>query len=63
LLIDDGRKRFRVGHLFRLRGKDHIEIDAAGPGAIAAVAKVEDIHFDAVLHDSHDEDRIHLQPV
>ena len=57
LLVDDGRKPFKVGHLFRLKGKDHVEIDEAVPGDIAAVAKVEDIHFDAVLHDSHDEDR------
>jgi elongation factor G len=27
------------------------------------VAKVEEIHFDAVLHDSHDEDQIHLKPL
>jgi elongation factor G len=32
------------------------------PGDIAAVAKVEELHFDAVLHDSHDEDQIHLAP-
>jgi elongation factor G len=63
LLVDDGRKPFKVGHLFRLRGKSHEEIDRAIPGDIAAVAKVEDIHFDAVLHDSHDEDRIHLAPL
>ena len=30
---------------------------------IAAVAKVEEIHFDAVLHDSHEDDHIHLAPV
>ena len=63
LFIDDGRKPFKVGHLFRLQGKDHIEIDEAVPGDIAAVAKVEDIHFDAILHDSHDEDHIHLKPL
>ena len=63
LLVDDGRKPFKVGHLFRLRGKDHVEIDAAIPGDIAAVAKVEDIHFDAVLHDSHEEDSIRLKPI
>ena len=33
------------------------------PGDIGAVSKVEDIHFDAVLHDSHDEDHIHLVPL
>ncbi|TAL90892.1 MAG: elongation factor G [Rhodanobacter sp.] len=63
LLIDDSRKPFKVGHLFRLHGKNRVEIDAAIPGDLAAVAKVEDIHFDAVLHDSHDEDRITLAPL
>jgi elongation factor G len=63
LYIDDGRKAFKVGHLFKLRGKDHVEIEQAIPGDIAAVAKVEEIHFDAVLHDSHEDDHIHLAPV
>ena len=63
LFVDDGKKPFKVGHLFRLKGKEHIEIEQAIPGDIAGVAKVEEIHFDAVLHDSHDEDQIHLAPV
>ena len=63
LLIDDGKKPFKVGHLFKLKGKDHVEIDQAIPGDIAGVAKIEEIHFDAVLHDSHDEDHIHLKPL
>jgi elongation factor G len=63
LFIDDGKKPFKVGHLFKLKGKDHVEIEDAIPGDIAAVAKVDEIHFDAVLHDSHDEDRIHLKPL
>ena len=32
-------------------------------GDIGAVAKVEEIDFDSVLHDSHDEDHIHLRPL
>jgi len=63
LFVDDGRKPFRVGHLFKLRGKEHVEVDEAIPGDIAAIAKVDDLHFDAVLHDSHDEDQIHLAPL
>ena len=63
LFVDDGKKPFKVGHLFKLRGKDHVEVDQAIPGDIAAVAKVDDLHFDAVLHDSHDEDHIHLAPI
>jgi elongation factor G len=63
LLIDDGKKPFKVGHLFKLKGKDHVEIDQAIPGDIAGVANIEEIHFDAVLHDSHDEDNIRLKPL
>jgi elongation factor G len=63
LFVDDGRKPFKVAHLYRLQGKDHVEVDAAIPGDIAAVAKIEELHFDAVLHDSHDEDHIHLAPI
>lgn len=62
LFVDDGKKPFKVAHLFKLKGKDHTEIAQAVPGDIAAVAKVDDLHFDAVLHDSHDEDHIHLAP-
>ena len=63
LFVDDGKKPFKVGHLFKLKGKDHVEVDRAVPGDIAAVAKVDELHFDAVLHDSHDEDQIHLAPL
>ncbi|MDI9240571.1 elongation factor G [Lysobacter sp. LF1] len=63
LFVDDGKKPFKVGHLFKLKGKDHIEIEQAIPGDIAAVAKVDELHFDAVLHDSHDEDEIRLSPL
>ncbi len=63
LFVDDGKKPFKVAHLFKLKGKDHTEIAQAVPGDIAAVAKVDELHFDAVLHDSHDEDHIHLAPL
>ncbi len=63
LYIGDGRKPFKVLHLYLLRGKEFIETDALVPGDIGAVSKVDDIHFDAVLHDSHDEDHIHLVPL
>ncbi|BFI95183.1 MAG: elongation factor G [Rhodanobacter sp.] len=63
LYVDDGRKPFRVGHLFRPNAKNHVEIEQAVPGDIAAVAKVEDIHYDAVLHDAHEEDHIRLAPM
>src|SRR3546814_1185560 len=61
--VDDGKKPFKVAHLFSIQGKDHVEVTQAIPGDIAAVAKVDDLHFDAVLHDSHAQDHIHLAPL
>jgi elongation factor G len=63
LFVGEGRKAFKVGHAYLLQGKDLVETDALVPGDIGAVAKVDEIHFDAVLHDSHDEDEIHLVPL
>ncbi|TCV93975.1 elongation factor G [Luteibacter rhizovicinus] len=63
LVVDDGRKPIKVAHLFRLKGKEHVEIDEALPGDIAAVAKIDDVHFDAILHDAANGERIHLAPV
>ena len=63
LFVGDGRKPFKVGHLFMLQGGKNVEIERAVPGDIAAVAKVDEIEFDCVLHDSHDEDHIHMRPL
>ncbi|WP_182870908.1 elongation factor G [Stieleria mannarensis] len=51
LFIDDGRKPLRISHVMRLQGKDHKETEAIGPGEIGAISKVDEIHFDGVLHD------------
>ena len=63
LFIGDARKPFKVAHLFRIQGGKHQEVDAGIPGDICAVAKVEDIHYDAVLHDSHEQDSYHMKPL
>jgi elongation factor G len=63
LYIGHGRKPFKVGHLFMLQGKEHVEVPRALPGDIVAVAKVDEIHFDAVLHDAAEDEHIHLKPL
>ena len=63
LFVGDGKRPFKVAHLYRLQGKDTVEVEQLVPGEIGAVTKVDDLVFDAVLHDSHDEDHIHLQPL
>ena len=61
LYIGDGRKPFRVSHLYRVQGKDTHEVAMAGAGDICAVTKIDEIEYDAVLHDSHDEDLFHIK--
>ncbi len=63
LYIGDARKPFKVNHIYRLQGKEQEEMNEAVPGDICAVARVEEVHFDAVLHDSHDEDHHHLRSI
>ena len=63
LFVGSGKRAFKVAHLYRLQGKDYVEVPSLVPGDIGAVAKVDEIEFDCVLHDSHDEDNIHLSPL
>ena len=63
LFVGSAKRPFKVAHLYRLQGKDYVEVPTLVPGDIGAVAKVEEIEFDCVLHDSHDEDHIHLKPL
>ncbi|MGR9000245.1 MAG: elongation factor G, partial [Gammaproteobacteria bacterium] len=63
LFVGDGKRPFKAAHLYCLQGKEYEEVDALLPGDIGAVAKIDDIEFDCVLHDSHDEDHIHLNPL
>jgi elongation factor G len=62
LFIGDSRKPFKPSHLYRIQGNNQTEIAQAIPGDICAVARIDEIFRDAVLHDSHDEDNFHLQP-
>ncbi len=63
LFAGDARKSFRVAHLYRILGKDTAEVPQGIPGDICGISKVDDLHFDSVLHDSHDEDQYHLRSV
>ncbi|MBL3599918.1 MAG: elongation factor G [gamma proteobacterium endosymbiont of Lamellibrachia anaximandri] len=63
LFVGNARKPFKANHLLRLQGKEQSNMERAIPGDICAVARVDDIHFDAVIHDSHDEDHYHLRSI
>jgi len=63
LFIGDGRKPIKPGHLYMLRGKQQIEVAEALPGDICAIAKIDEIRFDHILHDAPEDANIHARPL
>ncbi len=63
VFIGHNKKPIKLGHVFNLQGKDHKEADAIIAGDIGAVAKIEEIHTNDVLHDDHALDSVHLKPL
>ncbi|HEY5632805.1 MAG TPA: elongation factor G [Burkholderiaceae bacterium] len=61
LFVGDAKRAFKVAHLYRVMGKDLVEVPELVAGEIGAVTKVDEIEFDSVLHDSHEEDHVHLK--
>jgi elongation factor G len=61
--IGYNKKPIKLGHVFHLQGKDHREANEIIAGDIGAVAKIEDIHPNDVLHDDHALDSVHLRPL
>ncbi len=51
LYIGDARKPVKLGHLYKVQGKDHSEVDQAVAGDIFAVLKVDDVAVNVVLHE------------
>jgi elongation factor G len=61
--IGHNKKPVKLGHVFQLQGKEHKEVNEIVAGDIGAVAKLEDIHANDVLHDDHSLDTVHLRPL
>ncbi len=63
LYVGDARKPIKVNQLLKLNGGEHVRADIGVPGDICAIPRVDEVHYDAVLHDSHDEDHFHLKSI
>ncbi len=61
LFVGDARKSIKVTQLLKLNGGNHVKVNVGVPGDICAIPRVDEAHYDAVLHDSHDEDHFHLK--
>ena len=63
LFVGDARKSIKVNQLLKLNGAQHNKIEEGLPGDICAIPRIDEAHYDAVLHDSHDEDLFHLKSI
>ncbi|MDX2115823.1 MAG: elongation factor G [Planctomycetota bacterium] len=63
LFLNDAKKPVKIGHLFKVFGKDTKEISSAQPGDIIALAKIDELHFNGVLHGSHELDSLRAKPL
>lgn len=63
LFVGDARKPIKVNQLLKINGGTHIKATIGVPGDICAIPRVDEVHYDAVLHDSHDEDHFHLKSI
>jgi len=63
IFIGHNKKPVKLAHVFHLQGKEHREVNAIIAGDIGAVAKIDEIHVNDVLHDDHSLDSVHLKPL
>jgi elongation factor G len=63
VFIGHSKKGVKLGHVFHLQGKEHKEADQIIAGDIGAVAKIEEIHLNDVLHDDHALDNVQLKKI
>lgn len=61
LYVDDGKKPFKITKPIMLQGKEGLEVDEMNPGYIGAVAKVDDIVYGSVLHDTSIEGTVYMK--
>ncbi len=63
LFLNDGKKALRIGHVFKVFGKETREVPQAIPGDIIALAKIDELHFGGVLHGTHSLDGLRAKPI
>ncbi|HEX4792669.1 MAG TPA: elongation factor G [Humisphaera sp.] len=61
VFLGHSKKSIKLSHVFHLQGKEHKEADQIIAGDIGAVAKIDEIHANVVLHDDHALDTVHLK--
>lgn len=60
VLVGAEGKPVKIGHLYRLQGKERIPVQQAVAGDICAIAKISEIEPDTILHERHEDDGIEM---
>ncbi len=63
VLVGAEGKTIKIAHLYRLQGKERIAITQAMPGDICAIAKINEIEPDNILHERHEDDGVELSGI
>lgn len=63
LYVGEGRKAVKAGTPMLLQGRETRALPAAGPGEICALSKIDELAYDAVLHDAAEDAAIHFRPL
>ena len=63
LLVNDGRKGIRPGHILKTQGGEIKETDAGPAGDIITLAKVEELKIGDLIHDGKAAGRFDVPPV
>ena len=61
--VGDNKKPLRLSHVFKLQGKNHIEIPEVISGDIGAVSKIDELHYGSVMHDASISEQMKIKPL
>lgn len=63
LMVNDARKPIRPGHPLKMQGVEPKEIEAGICGDIVSLAKIDELHLGALVHDGHFSGKIELPSI
>jgi elongation factor G len=63
VFVGSSRKPLKLAHLYHVQGKELTEVPAVVAGEFCAVSRIEDLHFNDVLHASRDEAELAIRSI
>jgi len=63
LMVNDARKAIRPGHPLKMQGAEPKEVESGVCGDIISLAKIDELHLGALVHDGKFSGKIELPPL